>query len=70
MPAIHSNINCVITILIHTAKMQFHNIFIMLLHRVAKDMTSSLILRLKCNVFNATNFDVIANENARRKGDE
>ena len=42
MPANHSNTNCVITILIHSDKTRFQNVFVMLLRRVAKDVTSSL----------------------------
>ena len=40
MPANHSNTNRVITILIHSDKMHFQNVFVMLLRRVAKNMTS------------------------------
>ena len=39
MPANHSNTNRVITILIHSL---FQNVFVTLLRRVAKDVTSSL----------------------------
>ena len=60
MPANHSNTNRVITILIHSDKMHFQKVFVMLLHRVAKDVTSSRLSRPQI-------FDVIANENARYK---
>ena len=43
LPPNHSNTNCVITILIHSAKMQFGNVFITLLCCVDKDMTSSTL---------------------------
>ena len=56
MPANHSNTNRVITILIHSDKMQFQNVFVMLLRRVAKDVTSSLLSWHKSNDFNAANF--------------
>ena len=65
MPANHSNTNLVITILIHSDKTQFQNIFVMLLRHIAKDMTSSLLSWHKRYDFNPANFDVIANENAR-----
>ena len=56
MPANHSNTNRVITILIHSDKTQFQNVFVMLLRRVAKDVTSSLLSWYKCYDFNAANF--------------
>ena len=56
MPANHSNTNHVINILIHPDKMFFQNIFVMLLHRVAKDLTSSLLSWHKHYDFNAANF--------------
>ena len=43
MPANHSNTNRVITILIHSDKTLFENVFVTLLRRVAKDVTSSLL---------------------------
>ena len=67
MPANNSNTNRVITILIHSDKTLFQNVFVTLLHRVAKDKTSSLISWHKRYDFNAANFDVTANENARYK---
>ena len=70
MSANHSNTNPVITILIHSDKTHFQNVFVMLLHRVAKDVTSSLLSWHKLYDFNAANFDVIANENARYKRNE
>ena len=56
MPANHSNTNRVMTILIHSDKMHFHNIFGMLLRRVAKDVTSSLLSWHKRYDFDAANF--------------
>ena len=56
MPANHSNTNPVITILIHSDKMHFQNVFVMLLRRIAKDMTSSLFSWQKHYDFNATYF--------------
>ena len=56
MPANHSNTNRVITILIHSDKTRFHNVFVTLLCRVAKDVTSSLPSWHKRYDFNATNF--------------
>ena len=70
MPANHSNTNRVITILIHSGKTRFENVFVMLLRRVAKGVTSSLLSWHKRYDFNAANFDVIANENARYKRNE
>ena len=55
-PANHSNTNRVFTILVHSDKTHFQNIFVMLLRRVAKDMTSSLLSWHKRNDFNAANF--------------
>ena len=43
MPVNHSNTNRVITILIHSDKTHFQNGFIMLLRRVAKEVTSPLL---------------------------
>ena len=56
MPANHSNTNRVITILIHSDKTLFQNVFVTLLRRVAKDVTSSLLSWHKRNDFNAANF--------------
>ena len=52
----HSNTNRVVTILIHSDKTLFQIIFVMLLRRVSKDVTSSLLLLHKRYDFNATNF--------------
>ena len=56
MPAKHSNTNSVITILIHSDKTRFQNVFIALLRRVAKDVMSSLLSWHKRYDFNAANF--------------
>ena len=56
MPANHSNTNRVITILIHSDKTHFQNVFVTLLRRVAKDMMSSLLSWHKGYDFNAANF--------------
>ena len=56
MPASHSNANRVITILVHSDKMHFQNVFVMLLHPVAKDVTSLLLSWHKRYDFNAANF--------------
>ena len=56
MPANHSNINPVITILIHSDKTYFQNIYAMLQRRVPKDVTSSLLSWHKRYDFNAANF--------------
>ena len=56
MPANHSNTNRVITILIHSDKTLFQIVFITLLRRVAKDVTSSLLSWHKRYDFNAANF--------------
>ena len=56
MPANHSNTNRVITILIHSDKTHFQNVFVMLLRRNAKDLTLSLLSWHKCYDFNAANF--------------
>ena len=53
MPANHSNINRVITIIIHSDKKRFQNVFVTLLRRVANDVTSSLLSWHKCYDFNA-----------------
>ena len=56
LPANHSITNHVITILIPSAKTRFENVFVMLLRRVARDMTSSLLSWHKRYDFNAANF--------------
>ena len=56
MPANHSNTNRVITILIHSDKTHFENVFVMLPRHVAKDVTSLLLLWHKRYDFNAANF--------------
>ena len=56
MPANHSNTNGIITILIHSARTHFLNVFVMLLRRVAKDVTSSLLSWHKLHDFNVVNF--------------
>ena len=56
MPANHSNTNGIITILIHSARTHFQNVFVMLLHRVAKDLMSSLLSWHKLYDFNVANF--------------
>ena len=56
MPANHSNTNRVMTILIHSDKTLFQNVFVTLLRRVAKDVTSSLLTWHKRYDFNAANF--------------
>ena len=56
MPANHSNPNSVITILIHSDETRFQNIFVTLLRRVAKDVTSWLLSCHKRYDFNAANF--------------
>ena len=70
MPANHSSTNRIITILIHSDKTHFQNVFVMLLRRVAMDMTSSLLSWHKRYDFMTQIFDVITNENARYKRDE
>ena len=56
MPAKDSNTNCIITILIHSAKTRFENVIVMLLLRIAKDVTSSFLSWHKRYDFNAANF--------------
>ena len=59
MPANHSNTNrvmTVITILIHSDKTIFQNVFVTLLRRFAKDVTSSLLSWHKRYDFNVANF--------------
>ena len=72
MPANYSNTDHVITILIHSDRMLFQNVFITLLRLIQqnKDVTSSLLSWHKRYDFNAANFDVTANENARYKRNE
>ena len=70
MPANDSNTNRVITILLPSDKTHFQNDFVMLLRRVAKDVTSPLLSWHKRYDLNAEIFDVIANENARFKRNE
>ena len=55
MPANHSNTNRIITILIHSDKTLFQNVFVTLLRRVAKDVTSSLLSWHKRYDFNVAN---------------
>ena len=64
MPAIHSNTNSVITILIHSDKTLFQNVFVTLLRHIAKDVTSSLLSWHKHLVydFNAANFPTPSNK--------
>ena len=56
MPANHSNTKRVITILIHSEKTPFQNVFVTLLRHVAMDVTSSLLSWHKHYDFNAANF--------------
>ena len=56
MPANHLNTNRVIPILIHSDEAHFQTVFVMLLRRVAKDETSSLLSWHKRYDFNAANF--------------
>ena len=56
MFANHSNTNRVITILFHFDKTRFQNVFVTLLRRVAKDVTSSLLSWHKRYDFNVANF--------------
>ena len=70
MPANNSNTNRVITILIHSDKTLFQNVFVTLLCQVGKDVTSSLLSWHKHYDFNAADFDITANENARYKHNE
>ena len=60
IPANHSNTNRVIIILIHSAKTRFENVFVMLLRRVAKDVTSSFY-GINAMILMPQIFDVIAN---------
>ena len=70
MPANHSNTNRVITILIHFDKTLFHNVFVTLLRRVAKDVTSSLLSWHKRYDLMPQISNITANENARYKRNE
>ena len=70
LPANHSNTNCVINIPIHFNKALFQNFFVMLLRRVAKDVTSSLRSWHKRYDFNTVNFRRHRNENACYKHNE
>ena len=70
MPANHSNTNRVITILIHSDKTLFQNVFVSLLRRVAKDVMSSLLSWHNTMILMPQIFDVTANENARYKRNE
>ena len=70
MPAYHSNTTRVITILIHSDKTRFQNIFVTLLRRVAKDVTSSLLHSINAMILMPQFFDVTANEYARYKRNE
>ena len=71
MPANHSNINSIITILIHPAKTHFQDIIVLLRH-IAKHVTSSLISRYmyKHYYFNTAIFNLLANENVCYKRNE
>ena len=55
MPANNSNTNCVITILIHSTKTHFQNVFLTQLRCITEDVKLSLILTPQI-------FDVITNE--------
>ena len=72
MPANHSNTNRVITILIHSDKMHFQNVCVILLLRgVTKDATSLLLSwHLNAMILMPKIFDVIANENVCYKRNE
>ena len=70
MPANHSNTNRVITILIHSDKTLFQNVFVTLQRRVAKDVTSSLLSWHNALILMPQIFDVTSNENARYKRNE
>ena len=70
MPANHSKTNRVCTILILSDKNLFQNVFVTLLRRVAKDVTSSLLSWHKRYDLIPQIFDVTANENARYKRNE
>ena len=70
MPANHLITNRVITILIHSHKTLFQNVFVTLLRRVAKDVTSSLLSWHKRYDFMPQIFNVTANESACYKRNE
>ena len=70
MPPNHSNTNREITILIQSDKTHFQNVFFMLLRRIAKGVMSLLLSWHKRYDFNATHFDVTANENVCYKRNE
>ena len=70
MPANHSNTNRVITILIHSDKTLLQNVFVTLLRRVAKDVTSRCFHGINAMILMPQIFDVTANENARYKLNE
>ena len=70
MPANYSNTNRVITILTHSDKKHFQNVFDMLLCRVAKDITCRCFHGIKAMILMPQIFDVTANENACYKCNE
>ena len=70
MPVNHSITNRVITILIHSEKTHFQNVFVLLLRRFAKEKTLSLLSWQNAMILMPQIFDVIANENARYKRNE
>ena len=70
MPANHSNTNPVITILIHSDKTLFQNVFVTLLRRVAKDRCRRCFHGISAMILMPQIFDVTANENARYKHNE
>ena len=66
MPANHLNTNRVtITILIHSDKTLFQNVFVTLLRRVAKDLPRRCFRDINAMILMPQIFDVPANENAR-----
>ena len=68
MPANHLNTDRVITILIHSDKTHFQNVFVMLLRCLAKDVMS--FHDINAMILMPQIFDVIANENAGYKRNE
>ena len=71
MHANHSNTNRVITILIHSDKTLFQNVFVTLLCCVAKDVRMCRCFHgIKAMILMPQIFDVTANENARYKRNE
>ena len=70
MPANHPNTNSAITILIHSSKMHYPDIYVILIRGIAKNVTSLFISRHKCYDFNAVNCCILANENACYKHNE